>query len=257
MSKTIAFHLQKGGVGKTTLSGTVACESALNGIKTLLIDVDPQGNTSSWFLKSSPKYELSDVVQGKCYLNEAIVSVDEIPNLYILPTFGIGGTLKLYAETKLSEEPYVLDDLINELNGEYEHVILDLSPGLGRLEKAAIVASDEVITPMTPEIFSLDGLEIFVEELKRLKKNLRSDVEHNKIIINSFDGRIKQHRDIYEEACKGPFTVYLIPVDPVFRKSQEQNIAPQTYKVNSRKLKDKTKDSLRKIYNDIWRENGT
>ena len=62
MAKTIAFHLQKGGVGKTTISGTLACQSALDGYKTLLIDVDPQGNASSWFLKKTPKYELADVV---------------------------------------------------------------------------------------------------------------------------------------------------------------------------------------------------
>ena len=164
-AKTIAFHLQKGGVGKTTISGTLACQSALDGFKTLLIDVDPQGNASSWFLKKTPKYELADVVQGRCYINDAIVPVDQVKNLYLLPTFGIGGVLKNYSETKLSEEPFVLQDLVNELTKDFDHIILDLSPGLGRLERSAIIASDEVITPMTPEVFSLDGLEIFIDEL--------------------------------------------------------------------------------------------
>ena len=62
MSKTIAFHLQKGGVGKTTISGTLACQSALDGYRTLAIDCDPQGNLSSWFLSEPPKYELADVL---------------------------------------------------------------------------------------------------------------------------------------------------------------------------------------------------
>ena len=65
MAKTISFHLQKGGVGKTTISGTLACQSALDGYHTLFVDIDPQGNASSWFLKEAPKLELADVVRGK------------------------------------------------------------------------------------------------------------------------------------------------------------------------------------------------
>lgn len=252
MAKAISFHLQKGGVGKTTISGTLACESALNGVKTLLIDVDPQGNSSSWFLSKAPQYELSDVLQGKCFFNEAIVPADNMENLYILPTFGIGGTLKNYSETKLADEPYVIQDLIHEVSKEYEHIILDLSPGLGRLEKSALIASDEVITPMTPEVFSLDGLEIFIEELKRIKKNLRSDVIHKRVIINSFDERIKQHRDIFHIASQGVFDVFKIPVDPIFRKAQENSVAPQLYKPGARGLKDKTIAAIKGLDKVIW-----
>ncbi len=252
MAKTISFHLQKGGVGKTTISGTLACESALSGIKTLLIDVDPQGNSSSWFLNSAPEFELSDVLQGKCFYDEAIVPVKQVEDLYILPTFGIGGSLKNYSETKLADEPYIIQDLIAEVSKDFEHIILDLSPGLGRLEKSALIASDEVITPMTPEVFSLDGLEIFIEELKKIKKNLRSDVKHGRVIINSFDERIKQHRDIYHIASQGVFEVYKIPVDPIFRKSQEISVAPQLYKAGARGLKDKTIQAIRSLDKVIW-----
>ncbi len=256
MAKTIAFHLQKGGVGKTTISGTLACESALNGFRTLLIDVDPQGNASSWFLKDAPLYELADVLQGKCYINDAIVKVPSLENLYLLPTFGIGGNLKTYSETKLSEEPFVLQDLINELVKSFDHIILDLSPGLGRLERAAIIACDEVITPMTPEVFSLDGLEIFIDELSKIRKNLRSDVKHSRVIINSFDERIKQHREIYGAASNGNFIVYKVPVDPAFRKAQELSKAPQLYvesfKNLHRGMKVKTLEAIKLIDNDIW-----
>ncbi len=252
MAKTIAFHLQKGGVGKTTISGTLACQSALDGFRTLLIDVDPQGNASSWFLKKTPKYELADVVQGRCYINDAIVPVEQVENLYLLPTFGIGGVLKNYSETKLAEEPFVLQDLVAELSKDFDHIILDLSPGLGRLERSAIIASDEVITPMTPEVFSLDGLEIFIDELKRLKKNLRSQVKHSRVIINSYDERIRQHRDILKAAQEGSFEVYRIPVDPVFRKAQEASVAPQLYKERGRGLKDKTIESILSLEKVIW-----
>lgn len=253
MSKTIAFHLQKGGVGKTTISGTIACQSALEGFPTLLVDVDPQGNASSWFFTGSLQYELSDVLQGNCYIDDALIEIPAIPNLYLLPTFGIGGSLKTYAETKISEEPYVLQDLVLELKKRFERIVLDLPPGLGKLERAAIIASDEVITPMTPEVFSLDGLEIFIDELKRIKKNLRSQVKHERIIINSFDERIKQHKDILEAAMAGVFKVYRIPVDPVFRKAQESNIAPQLFKQRGRGLKEKTMESIKGLNSVIWR----
>ena len=254
MTKTVAFHLQKGGVGKTTISGTLACQSALCSKKTLIIDCDPQGNVSSWFLQSAPKFELADVLQGRCFVGDAIVKIPNIDNLYILPTFGIGGTLKIYSETKLTEEPYVLQDLVSEVSKDFDHVILDLSPGLGMLERAALIASDEVVTPMTSEVFSLDGLEIFIHELQKLRKNMRSAVKHNKIIINSYDTRIKQHRDIYAAALEsGNYKVYLIPVDPIFRKSQEAGKAPQLFKVRGRGMKEATAKVFDELNRDIWK----
>lgn len=254
MIQTVAFHLQKGGVGKTTISGTLACESAFHGNKTLIIDCDPQGNISSWFLSDPPKFELADVLQGKCFVNDAIVPIPGVPDLFILPTFGIGGSLKLYSETKLAEEPYVLQDLVSEVKNDFEHIVLDLSPGLGRLERSALIASDEVVSPMTSEVFSLDGLEIFIHELQKLKKNMRSNVKHNKIIINSYDTRIKQHRDIYAAAMEsGNYKVYLIPVDPIFRKAQEAGKAPQQYKIKGRGMKAATCEVFHELYKDIWK----
>ena len=254
MAKTVAFHLQKGGVGKTTISGTLACQSALNGHDTLVIDCDPQGNLSSWFLIDPPKFELADVLQGRCFSLDAILPVPGIEHMSILPTFGIGGTLKIYSETKLADEPFVLEDLIKEVSDKFEHIVLDLSPGLGRLERSCLIASDEIVTPMTPEVFSLDGLEIFIDELAKIKKNMRSNVKHNKIIINSFDGRIRQHRDIYDAAeSSGRFKVFRIPVDPLFRKAQEANRDPQLYKVRGRGLKDSTIQALNELDANIWR----
>ena len=253
MSKTISFHLQKGGVGKTTISGTLACKSAMEGYTTLLVDVDPQGNASSWFFDGELQYELSDVLQGTCYIQEAIVEIASVPNLFLLPTFGIGGGLKAYAETKIADEPYVLQDLVHELSNSFDRIVLDLSPGLGKLERSALIASDEIITPMTPEVFSLDGLEIFIDELEKIRKNLRSKVKHDKIIINSFDERIKQHKDIYDAAISGSFKVFKIPVDPVFRKSQERNIAPQLFKQRGKGLKQVTIEAIARIDAEIWR----
>lgn len=221
-----AFHLQKGGVGKTTLSGTLAYDASLKG-KTILVDCDPQGNASSWFLKQFD-YELADVLYGKKYVQDTIVNV--FPNFDILPTFGLDGGLKLYGETKLNDEPFNFCDLFEELEKlGYDYLIADLSPGMGRLEKAVLIACNSVITPMTPEYFSLDGIEIFYNEINKLGKSMRKAPRHDTIILNAFDARIGQHIEVAEKTKKLNYKVIRIPVDPVFRKAQAASTTPQKF----------------------------
>ncbi len=253
MSKTVSFHLQKGGVGKTTISGTLACHSALQGTRTILVDLDPQGNASSWFYTSSVMYEVADVLRGECFVDDAIIPVPNINNLYLLPSFGIGGELKQYGEQSIHLEPYIIKDLVTQLTKNFDHIILDLSPGLGNLEISALIASDEIITPMTPEIFSLDGLEIFINQLKEIKIAHQSNVIHSKVVINNYDGRIRQHKKIMEVALNGEYSIYKIPVDPTFRKAQESHNAPQLYKYKGKGLKVNTIKAIDQIASNIWR----
>ena len=108
------------------------------------------------------------------FMKRCTCKVDEEP--LHTSSFGIGGDLKKYGEQVIKSEPYVIFDLVKQLSKEYDHIVLDLSPGLGNLETSALIASDEIITPMTPEIFSLDGLEIFIHELEGIKKRFNSSV---------------------------------------------------------------------------------
>lgn len=242
---TVAFHLQKGGVGKTTLSGTMAYDASLKG-KTIIVDCDPQGNVSSWFLKTF-NYELAEVLTGSMQVQDVIVNVS--PNLDILPTFGLDGGLKLYGETRLNDEPFVFCDLFDKLEQlGYDYVIADLSPGMGRTERLTLVACDFVVTPMTPEHFSLDGIEIFDSELKRLKATMRKAPKHDMIVLNAFDARIKQHCEIAENAKKLKYKLVTIPVDPVFRKSQADNLSPQKFGG----LKPLTEDAIKTIGGSLW-----
>lgn len=168
--KQLAFHIQKGGVGKTTLSGNIAWLLSQTQ-KVALIDCDPQGNISSWFLKEAPPHELADVLQGSVEVSEALVDITD--NLSILPTFSLDGVLKQYAETRLNDEPFIFEELGEELNDlGYDTVIYDLSPGMSRLEKSVLIAMDEVIVPLTPEYFSVDGITIFNNELQKLRPQL-------------------------------------------------------------------------------------
>jgi len=225
--KTIALHLQKGGVGKTSLSGALAYELSKRG-RTILVDCDPQGNASSWHLKDAPPHELADVLAGRATAAEAIAATTA-PGLDILATFGLDGGLKLYGETTLSNEPFIFCELMDALAGQgYEYAVLDLSPGMGRLEKAALIAAGEVITPMTPEYFALDGLAIFDAELTKAKKAMRRGPEYKYIVVNAYDKRIEQHRAVADEAAfmQGR-TVFRVPVDPAFRKAQALHLPAQ------------------------------
>lgn len=243
--KTIAFHLQKGGVGKTSLSGTMAYEASLRG-KTILIDCDPQGSVSSWLL-SSAKYELAHVLTGDVHAKDAIE--DSYPNLDVLASCGLDGGLKLYGESKLADEPYIFVDLFKQLEQlGYDYAIADMSPGMGRLERAVLTACDEVITPMVPEYFALDGIEIFRHELSKLEKNMRRAAKHNVLVLNAYDARIKQHGDISEAIKKMPYKVITVPVDPVFRKSQVKGVCPQKFG----NIKPQTSEAIKMIGDLIW-----
>jgi chromosome partitioning protein len=228
--KTIAVSLQKGGVGKTSLAVAIAAELGQSGGTVLFIDADPQGNASAWVGQESIKFELSDVLYGKAPLDQAIMKT-ETPGLFLLPTAGLGGTLKAFSESQAKDDPFCMRRLIRkaaELG--YTYSIIDLSPGWGAIERAAILASDEVLTPVLGDSFALDGLQIFAENLKTLRERMETDKpNYNKIIVNAIDGRIRQHADILKaikDSAQG-LKIYEVPVDPAFRMAQRKHLALQ------------------------------
>jgi cellulose biosynthesis protein BcsQ len=209
--KTIAFHIQKGGVGKTTLSGNIAFLLSKKG-KTILIDCDPQGNSSNWFLSESPEYELSDVLDSKCQVEDAIVKARK--DFYILPTFSLDGSLRAFAQTKLINKIVVFKKLFQELEDlDFKYAICDLSPGMSLLEKRILSSVGEVITPLTLEFFSLDGIEIFNNDLKEIKDDNGVDIRHDKIIVNNVNRSFGTHKLIYDKLKELDYTLYSIPQD--------------------------------------------
>lgn len=235
--KSYAFHIQKGGVGKTTLSSNIAHMLSSHG-KTLLVDCDPQGNASSYFLTSAPDYELADALQGKCSVKESIVNVSE--DFYMIPTFGVDGGLKAYGENKLNDEPFIFQDLSEEIKKEsFDYVIYDLSPGMSRLEKCVLLAVDEVITPLFPEFFSLDGIEIFTSELEKVKKAFRVRIKHSKVVINNMNESLSLHKDVRDSIQNiSDFDHFTIPQDTNFKKAQRENKPLLDYNPKSRAIED-------------------
>ena len=221
----ITFHIQKGGVGKTTLSGNVAAAAARSS-RTVLVDADPQGSLTSWLLSGRegvPAYELADVLKGEVSVREALIEIKE--GLQIIPTAGIGGDLKQYGETQILNEPFVFEDLCGELEGlGYELAIFDLGPGMSILERCAILAMDEVITPLTPEFLSWDGIEIFTDSLQRINRAYRKDVKHRRIVANMVNRSFRRHGVYYERFEGLGFELFTVPQDAKIAEAQMLNL---------------------------------
>lgn len=231
--KSIAISNNKGGVGKTTTAGHLAYLLSLKG-KTCLIDCDSQGSASDWYLTEDFKNELADVLSGSVSPGEALAKLQD--NFFMLPTRA-NGNLRTYGETRINEEPFIFDDLKESLKGlGFKHIIFDLSPALGKIERAVLTAADEVITPITPEYFSVQGIKNFIIELERMKRNLRLEIQHEKIVCNNVNLSITMHRDTLEGLRDVEFSVYVIPQDAEIRKAQESNQAIFDYNPQARSI---------------------
>jgi chromosome partitioning protein len=172
---------------------------------------------------------------GKTVMSVSLAAAlaQKVPGLAILPTAGLGGELKAWDEGAGGRKPFAMRKVIKGIAAlGFRYCILDLSPGFGAIERAALVASDEVITPIMPDPFGISGLEIFTTNLQELRNDLDSaQPAYRRIIINAVDKRIKQHREIIatiQSTAEG-FTLYTVPVDQVFRRAEtEQQSVYQT-----------------------------
>lgn len=204
--KSVAFHIEKGGSGKTTMCGNVAAELASRE-KVLMIDGDPQGNLSSWYLVDDFAYDLADVLQGKASVEAATIQVRD--NLWILPTAPIGGELKAWSETALFQKPFAFHDLISKLH-RFDIVLFDLGPGISNLEKSILAVMDEVVGVLAAEYFSADGLEIFEHEIEQLRHDRRATFATDKLVINRVNRSYAIHKAYLEQYEKLRYKVFTI-----------------------------------------------
>ena len=148
MAKIIAFANQKGGVGKTTSAVNIAASLGLCGKKTLLVDLDPQGNATSGvgIAKKSLKGTIKDVLTGETDIKNVVLPTN-FQNLWIIPTnVALSGTeFDLYND---EGSEYNLKDAFKTISNDYDYIIIDCPPSLGMLTVNAFVASDVILVPM-------------------------------------------------------------------------------------------------------------
>jgi len=233
--KSLAFALQKGGIGKTSLTGNVGRLLADSGRRTLMVDADYQGSLSSWLLREAPEHELADVLQGKGGLEGATVPLGA--SLALLPSFGIGGGLKVYSENTLTRMPFVFRDLASAAAAEgYDALLFDTHPGASQLERCVLLACDEVVTPCTAEFLSVDGLEIFREFLEEIRKGFHAEVAHERIVLNMVNKSFRRH-SIYGEQVNGlGFRVYQVGQEARIPEAQTLHRFLSDYAPDSRVL---------------------
>jgi chromosome partitioning protein len=230
--KTIAISLQKGGGGKTTLAVSLPVELARESGSVVLVDADPQGNTSSWIGPDLLDFELADVLTAKKEdqpdtLQKAVLKTG-IPGLFLLPTAGLGGNLKtyIYSETEMKQLANFKNLIRETARQGYRFCVIDLSPAFGYMERAAFIPADEIITPIMPDPFGMEGLEIFTDNLAHLKDEIEAVGmgrmgAYNRLVINAVDHRLKLHDEIIEDVKKAAKQkAYFIPVDQAFRRAQ-------------------------------------
>jgi ATPases involved in chromosome partitioning len=199
LGKVISFANQKGGVGKTTSAVNIAAALGLKGYKTLLIDLDPQGNTTSGvgINKKELKNTSYDVIINQCSCAEAVIKTD-YRNLYVLPA-NINLAAAEFEIINMNNRVTKFKEPLDEIKNDYDYIIIDCPPSLGILTINALTASDGVIIPMQCEYYALEGLSQLMITLRQVKKLYNPDLEITGIVITMYNGRLNLSVQVLDE----------------------------------------------------------
>ena len=232
----LTFHAKKGGVGKTTLSANCAYLAASMGRKTVLVDADPQGNSSYWLTDGAHNYELADLMMEDKDVKFSDVLVQLGDKFWLLPT-NSAGRLKDYAEQRLFREPHAFDDLNDVLLGMgMEVVIYDLGPGMSQLERCVIAGCGEVVFPALGESFSVAGVEQGAAEIRNINKSFRRDVRFRRLVVNMLNKSYRRHTQSLAKYKELDFEVYEVPQDAKVGESQFMHQTLPAYYPKSKAL---------------------
>ena len=202
MGKIIAFANQKGGVGKTTSAVNIAASVGIHGKKVLLIDLDPQGKTTSGvgINKKNLKATSYEVLIGEIEAEKAIVNT-EFENLSVIPSniSLAGAEFDLY---QLDDREYRLKKQLEEIKGKYDYIFIDCPPSLGMITVNALAAADAVIIPMQCEYYALEGLSQLMLTIRKIKQLYNADLEICGILITMFNGRLILTMQVISELKK-------------------------------------------------------
>jgi len=195
----IAIANQKGGVGKTTTAINLSAALAKSGKRVLLIDIDPQGNSSLTFLDPREvEYSIYELLTDPSIPPEAVIKHTRLGGLDILPS-----RISLAKfESKLIGEfdaPFRLKDRLEPLHPNYDFILIDTPPTLGLITVNALVASDYLIIPIQSSYFALEGTDDLLETVEKVKARPNPKLQVLGIVITLHDKRTTLARDIFEQ----------------------------------------------------------
>ena len=189
----IAIANQKGGCGKTTTAVNLAAYLALNGKRTLLVDLDPQGSSTRHLGLNELDKTMYDVLMRGLDIR-ALIKNTMVSDLDIAPTNNFLGKAELELASKLTARESVLRPKLRSLEG-YDYVLIDTPPTLGFLTLNALVASDMVLIPIQTQFFALMGLSMILDLLELIKTDLGYDIK-KRYLLTIFDPRTKMAKEI-------------------------------------------------------------
>ncbi len=214
MGKVIAVFNQKGGVGKTTTNVNLSACIANNGKKVCVIDIDPQGNTTSGFGvdKNILEHTVYDIILGDAKIKDVIVDT-KFANLHLVPSSVelAGAEIEL---TNMENREIKLKQAIEEIKGDYDYVFIDCPPSLGLLTINSLAAVDSVLIPIQCEFYALEGVSQLMNTIQLVKKNLNPNLEIQGVVLSMFDGRTNLSIQVVDEVknyFKGKVYTTIIP----------------------------------------------